>query len=176
MFHLFSRYSSQPLQVDTTVLFFLSLCMASETDLGYDPLVEPTTVDNVEQYIFRLELTDHDELYRTTRPLSEHGAYFVVSHGTRVWEVEQLNPETRTPLNEPLRVLKHGWVEPSRALEGDRYRQFQDYDWTLEERALVDKHFLKLRCDSQVKIGARDDTTFEVIRRGQPFQMPNSLT
>ena len=104
----FQVQCSQLLQVDTTVLFFLSLCMATETDLGYDTLVERTTVNDMEQYIFRLELNDHDEFYCTTRSLSEHGAEFVVSHGIRVWEVERLDPTTGVPFNEPLRALKRG--------------------------------------------------------------------
>ncbi|TDL23987.1 hypothetical protein BD410DRAFT_786685 [Rickenella mellea] len=152
--------------LDTLLAIILAFCKASEQELGFDPTVQRVFIGETEQFIIRCQLGNEIETYRTMRVLSETGAQFVVSHGTRVWEVERLNSVTLERLNEPTRVLKDTWIETTRVAEGERYRSIKAFNWESEQdRILASNHFLKFRGDEHVLVNGTRDTTFELIRR-----------
>ncbi|KAL5520272.1 hypothetical protein ACEPAG_9485 [Sanghuangporus baumii] len=138
---------------------FLSLAFASEEELGWDPTVQAIMVsENERVYCIKVK----DRMYMTKKTLEDVAADSLLSSGTRVWEVIDVDSgETR--------ILKDTWVENDRALESVIYGMMLEdvqREHGLQIRNFVASHLVTPLMDWLVPVNGSEDHTVTVMMRG----------
>ena len=140
--------------------------------LGYDDTMKRVAIDGEEQ--FRIEFKGRDaenksitERYITKRVISNIAADRIAGHATRVWEVAKIDPATGEPADET-KVLKDSWVERSRMVEGERYRQINKWLQDDPERDYFKDYFLTFYADSELERNGKVESTFGTLRGELP--------
>ncbi|KAL5525353.1 hypothetical protein ACEPAF_9223 [Sanghuangporus sanghuang] len=138
---------------------FLSLAFASEEELGWDPTVQAIMVSDKERVYF---IKVKDRMYMTKKILEDVAADGLLSSGTRVWEVIDVDSgETR--------ILKDTWVEDDRDLESVIYSMMLEdvqREHGLKIRNFVASHLVTPLMDWLVPVNGSEDHIVTVMMRG----------
>ena len=129
-------------------------------------LVEPFAVVPRYDIVVRSRCGE-ERVYRTTRSLFDGGADDVISKGTRVWEVLQVDIESGATIGEPV-VLKDSWVGRHREREGDILARIRESTSALnpEDRARLEDSLVTVIHHGDVYIADQIDYARLLPRKG----------
>ncbi|PVF91348.1 hypothetical protein CPB86DRAFT_745741 [Serendipita vermifera] len=165
---------------DFLIHIFLALASSTEIDLGFDPTIqcvrsEPFDPNNetassaadtnyslyMQQKTYHITVEGHNGVKRTfetVQLLSNLSASIICSHGTRVWEVF----DVQDPLKQR-RVLKESWIESGEPLEGDFLTEMRN---ELQDKPGQLDHLPEVLIHGVVRLpDGNPDDVFDYIRR-----------
>ncbi|KAL5525363.1 hypothetical protein ACEPAF_9233 [Sanghuangporus sanghuang] len=141
------------------VQVFLSLAFASKEELGWDPTIQ-AILTSEKKRVYYIEVKGR--IYMTKKILEDVAAEGLISSGTRVWEVIEL--ESDKPY-----ILKDTWVEDDRDVERSIHSMMLDdveKIYGTEICNFVASHLITPTMDCLVPVHGMEDHTMSVMMRG----------
>ncbi|KAL5520260.1 hypothetical protein ACEPAG_9473 [Sanghuangporus baumii] len=141
------------------VQVFLSLAFASKEELGWDPTIQ-AIMTSEKKRLYYIEVKGR--MHMTKRILEDVAAEALISSGTRVWEV--IDIESGEPC-----ILKDTWVEDDRNVERSIHSMMLDdveKIYGVEIRNFVASHLITPTMDCIVPVHGVEDHTTSVMMRG----------
>jgi len=146
------------------IRYFLFLSFASLEELGFDTTV--TRLLSLDGSLAFIYATENNKYYRTIDcPLSEHGAFALLSRGVRVWKVKQCSQNgTFLEKDGTTHVLKDCWIFDDVKNEKEMQEMVLDKlgQKGSDGAEFVKKHLLTIIDCGTVVVGGRPDKTTAV--------------
>ncbi|KAF8875545.1 hypothetical protein CPB85DRAFT_540785 [Mucidula mucida] len=131
------------------IRFVIFMTFANRVQLGYDPTVVRIR-DGAGNIRYRFQVNGKFYLSEIAA-IDEESARDIVTRATRVWGVEEVDPNTNLPINGEKLVLKDVWLfddaKGEKAIQDDIFAQLRKLDVKVAERIAAGQSYADLGVD-----------------------------
>ncbi|KAF8878388.1 hypothetical protein CPB85DRAFT_1342652 [Mucidula mucida] len=130
------------------IRFVIFMTFANRAQLGYDPTIVPYSMVGKHPVWFQV----NGKFYLSgIAAIDEESARDIVTRTTRVWGVEEVDPNTNLPINGDMLVLKDVWLfddaKGEKAIQDDIFAQLRKLDVKVAERIAAGQSYADLGVD-----------------------------